>query len=87
MTDTMTATMTAPVSADLSLPRPRRYGFNGATRLLNINGDRERFHRWCGRFVNLGRAYTPGAWQFYYDAFVAYEDARDLDDTQQDALR
>ncbi len=88
-----------PAPSDIELAemdaRPRRYGFNGATQLLNINGEREGFHRWCGRFVNLGLAYRKEAWQSYYEIFCSHqaeadriqaEDARDLHDTQQDAL-
>jgi len=76
-----------PAPSDFELAeRPRRYTFNGATKLLNINGDRERFHRWCGRFVNLSLAYTAGDWEIFYRAFVQYEDAADLLNTQADAL-
>ena len=71
----------------LDYRRPTRYGFNGATRMLNINRDRERFHRWCGKMVNLSNAYDEGTWRIYYRAFVQCEDARDLADTQADALR
>ena len=69
--------------------------FNGATKRLGICRDRERFHRWCGKFVNLSVTYYESTWRILYKVFVQYEtdldraqkdaDARDLDDTQQDA--
>ena len=86
---------TVPAPSDIDLA-PRRYGFNGATKLLNINGDRERFHRWCGNMVNLSVAYDAGTWRLFYRAFlmgdstreceIRDEGARDLLNTQADAL-
>ena len=76
----------APSDIELAPPRPRRYGFNGATKLLKINRDRERFHRWAGRFVNLSLAYRKEAWRTWYaifrnqqeeDDLIQAEDARD----------
>jgi hypothetical protein len=60
--------------------------FNGATRALNINGDREEFHRWCGRFVNLGKTHSKQMWTVFYKSFEAWAAWHDLHDTQQDAL-
>ena len=86
----------APSDIELAPPRPRRYGFNGATKLLKINRDRERFHRWAGQFVNLGLAYRKETWRAFYAIFRSHqreadriqaENVRDLNDTQQDALR
>ena len=89
-----------PAPSDIELAamdaHPRRYGFNGATKVLNICRDRERFHRWAGKFVNLSLAYRIEGWQAFYKIFrrdqaedhrIQDEDARDLLNTQQDALR
>ena len=73
--------------ASLDYRRPVRYAFNGATRLLNINSDRERFHTWFGKYFNLGLAYDEDTWRTRYATFCQAEDARDLADTQADALR
>ena len=68
----------APAPFDpVHAPRPRGLDFDGATRALAICRDRERFHRWCGRFVNLSKAHSEDDWWFYYRIFVAQEDARD----------
>ena len=75
------------------LGRPKRYAFDGATKLLNINEERRAFHRWAGKFVNLGLAYRKEAWEAYYKIFqrdqreanfIQSEDARDEHDTQDD---
>lgn len=70
--------------------------FNGATKALNICRDRERFHRWAGRFINLSVVYSEAIWQIFYNAFlicdsarehrIRDEDDRDLHDTQQDSI-
>ena len=87
----------APSDCELAAmdARPRGLDFNGATRALAICRDRERFHRWCGWFVNPGIVFTEDLWRFIYRAFlicdsarermIRDEEARDLDDTQQDA--
>ena len=61
----------APHDCELAppFPRLRHYGFNGATKLLNINEDREFFHRWCGRFVNMSLAYRKETWEAWYAIF------------------
>ena len=93
-----------PAPSDIELAamdaRPCGLDFDGATRALAICRDRERFHRWCGRNVDLSKVRPLPTWRVLYRAFVRYEinmdhiqkgatcaDARDLDDTQQDALR
>jgi len=70
----------------VTVTAPPRYGFNGATKLLNINGDRFEFWTWCGRHIDRDATYTEDDWRFYRKAFVAMEDARDLLNTQADAL-
>ena len=79
-----------------SMEPPKRYGFNGATKLLNINLEREAFHHWCGRMVNLGKAHTERQWKEYRRLFRVEqqwllmlqraEDAADEYNTQQDAV-
>ena len=101
-TDRETDGVPAPSDHELAAmdARPRRYDFNGGTKLLNINEDREPFHRWCGRNVDLSKVRPLPTWRVLYRAFVRYEinmdhiqkgatcaDARDLNDTQKDALR
>ena len=66
--------------------RPRRYAFNGAAKLLNINSDRDRFHHWAGKMINLSLAYDEPTWRMFYLVFVQFEDAADLLNTQADAL-
>ena len=78
-----------PAPSDFELAamdaRPRRYDFNGATKLLNINSDRERFHRWCGRMINLSFAYDEGTWRIYYRAFLMCDDTRECQIRDEDA--
>ena len=81
---------TVPAPSDEELRsldyRRTRYGFNGATKLLNINSDRERFHTWFGTYFNLDIAYDEDTWRTCYETFCAAEDAADLLNTQADAL-
>ena len=70
------------------------YGFNGATKAIGINEDRERFHSFMqGVELNVTpkplAARTLEDWQNWYNVFVKVcgdDDARDLADTQADAL-
>ena len=82
MTTRELETDSIPAPSDIELAamdaRPRRYGFNGATQLLNINRDRERFRRWCGRFVNLGLAYRKETWRTWYAIFRNQQEEDDL---------
>ena len=74
---------------------PRGLDFNGATRALNINEDRQEFHGWCKRFINMGRTHSEDKWREHYQTFEAWvsyqrstpnDDDKDQHDTQQDSL-
>ena len=67
------------------------YTFNGATKALGINYERERFHSFMqGVELNVTpkplAARTLEDWQNWYDVFCKVCDAVDLADTQADAL-
>ena len=70
-----------PAPSDIELAamdaHPRRLDFNGAAKALHICRDRERFHRWAGKMINLSVAYTEDDWWTFYRAFVQFEDTRD----------
>ena len=67
------------------------YTFNAVTKQLGITYDRERFHSFMqGVELNTTpkplKSRTLEEWRFWYDVFVKVSDARDLADTQADAL-
>ena len=64
---------------DVTAPDPSfRYLFNKAVGLVMSGYDRHRFWLWLGNnHIDLSEPYTEEEWQFYYDAFVSYDDARD----------
>ena len=64
------------------------YAFNGATKALGINEEREAFHGWCKahRVFDFGREYTLRGWLGFFDSFLSQDDAQDLADTQTDSL-
>ena len=66
---------------------PVLYAFNGATKQLGIAHDRMRFWDWR-RFVGaeIGELHTLDDWEWLYDRFVEWEDARAEAETQADAL-
>lgn len=50
-----------------------------------VNGDREQFHAYLPRFAQ-GHRWTLDCWWQWWDRFIQAQDARDLQETQQDAL-
>jgi hypothetical protein len=85
-----------PAPSDFELAAAdRRLTFNQFTHMRGIATDRERFHDWTVQNL-AARAKSDGTyqrirlnratWEFYYTAFCQLEDARDLAETQSDAL-
>ena len=64
------------------------YTFNGATKALGINYERERFHQWCveNKVFDLSLSWMLDSWLNFWNEFLSRQDARDLADTQADAL-
>jgi len=69
----------AEYDADTTTPDPRRYGFDWATRRVEIGYDRGRFHDWLEQEDDLSPSalYTEDEWFDRYDRFVAFERKRD----------
>lgn len=66
---------------------PALYRFNGAVVQLNINYEQHEFYCWMRRNVHgYPWELTLEDWEFYHDAFVAWQDERAERSTLLEAL-
>jgi len=61
--------------------------FNEYTHQQGVNGDRAKFHTFVRQELNIQGDMVQGDWDWLYWIFCDREDARDLRETQADALR
>jgi hypothetical protein len=80
----------APNDLELKIEVIHICTFNDFIKRAGIATDRDGFHNWAMSNIDAYHEVRTAwiqDWWFYYDAFCAQQDARDLAETQADALR